>query len=352
MASDTYDPTFGLLEMATGNDNNSWGTNFINAILAPSVRAMGGTNTITATSGTVDLSTVVPPAGLRLDIDHNQVLTGTLVGDVTVKVVNLSKKWTFHNKTSGAFNVYVQVPGGVSGSVPGIGGLIQIPQGKSVDVYCDGAGNLHRGDRHEIGEIFHHAGSSAPGGAMICNGASLLRAEYPDLYLAHGTIWGSADGTHFTLPKVTDTNRYLRGADGTTITVGTYQSNQNAAHTHTASTSSVTGTTDSQGSHAHNVYFTDVQHSHSYTETPSSFGVANQGGGGGSAVSSSTGATTGGSYTGCYIGSSPGVNNSTTTTNGAHTHNVSGTAAAQTISSSGGTEARPESAAVLICIRY
>jgi microcystin-dependent protein len=35
---------------------------------------------------------------------------------------------------------------------------------------------------------------------MICNGNSLLRADYPDLFTAIGTQYGAADGTHFNIP--------------------------------------------------------------------------------------------------------------------------------------------------------
>lgn len=347
MAADTYDSILGLILMGTGNDNNAWGVNLNNSMISPAARAICGVNTITATSGTVDLSTVVPPAGMRLDIDHIQLLTGALTADLTVKVVNQFKKWRFENKTTGAFNVYVQVPGGVSGSVPGIGGLIQIPQGKSVDVTCDGAGNLYRGDRHEIGTLIHHAGATAPAGSMIANGASLLRTEFPDLFLAHGTTWGSVDGTHFTLPKLTDTNRYLRAADGATITVGTYQSNQNAAHTHTVTGAPGAGTlsTDTQGAHVHAATPSDPTHSHS---VPS---VLYSPAGGASPNFSSSGS---GSYasaptTAVATGISVSIGSA-----GSHAHNITGAPSVGTLgtASQGGTEARPESAAVLICIRY
>ncbi len=50
------------------------------------------------------------------------------------------------------------------------------------------------------GVVSPYAGSSAPTGWLICNGASLLRTDYPALFTAIGTIHGAADGTHFTLP--------------------------------------------------------------------------------------------------------------------------------------------------------
>ena len=36
---------------------------------------------------------------------------------------------------------------------------------------------------------------------LECDGSSLLRADYPDLFAAIGTIHGNVDGTHFTLPN-------------------------------------------------------------------------------------------------------------------------------------------------------
>lgn len=39
-----------------------------------------------------------------------------------------------------------------------------------------------------------------PTGFLICNGASVLRATYPDLFAAIGTTWGAEDELHFNLP--------------------------------------------------------------------------------------------------------------------------------------------------------
>lgn len=46
------------------------------------------------------------------------------------------------------------------------------------------------------------AGTSAPTGWLICDGSSLLRANYPTLFGAIGTNYGSVDGTHFNLPDM------------------------------------------------------------------------------------------------------------------------------------------------------
>jgi len=64
-----------------------------------------------------------------------------------------------------------------------------------------------------IGEIIPYAGSTLPDpNWLFCDGASLVRADYPDLFGVIGTTYGSVDGTHFNLPD-------MRGRTG--IGVGT-----------------------------------------------------------------------------------------------------------------------------------
>lgn len=69
-----------------------------------------------------------------------------------------------------------------------------------------------------VGAIFPYAGSAAPTGYLICNGASLLRASYPDLFTAIGTTYGSVDGTHFTLPDLTGRTVAGKEASATRLT--------------------------------------------------------------------------------------------------------------------------------------
>jgi len=63
------------------------------------------------------------------------------------------------------------------------------------------------------GVIFPFAGALAqiPTGYLACNGSSVLRADYPALFAAIGTAWGTADGTHFNLPD--GRGKFLRGVD-------------------------------------------------------------------------------------------------------------------------------------------
>lgn len=55
-----------------------------------------------------------------------------------------------------------------------------------------------------IGEIVCVASASNPnpGHWLACDGSSLLRASYPDLFTAIGTAFGAADGTHFSIPDL------------------------------------------------------------------------------------------------------------------------------------------------------
>lgn len=68
---------------------------------------------------------------------------------------------------------------------------------------------------HEVtgaGDLKATARAVAPDGWLLCDGASLLRATYPALFIAIGVAYGSADGTHFNVPDLR--GRTPVGADG------------------------------------------------------------------------------------------------------------------------------------------
>lgn len=50
------------------------------------------------------------------------------------------------------------------------------------------------------GVILGFGGAAAPTGYLLCDGASYLRGDYPDLFSAIGTAYGTADATHFNVP--------------------------------------------------------------------------------------------------------------------------------------------------------
>lgn len=70
-----------------------------------------------------------------------------------------------------------------------------------------------------IGTVVFYLGTTIPDGYLLCNGASLSRTDFPELFEVLGTKCGSVDSAHFTLP---DTHhRFLEGT--TTLSeVGQY----------------------------------------------------------------------------------------------------------------------------------
>lgn len=63
-----------------------------------------------------------------------------------------------------------------------------------------------------IGTILAYSGATLPEGYLSCNGASLLRADYPELFAAIGTIYGAADADHFNLPAYNTSSLFLQGS--------------------------------------------------------------------------------------------------------------------------------------------
>jgi len=54
-----------------------------------------------------------------------------------------------------------------------------------------------------IGEIVTFAGPSNPSANFLpCDGSSLLRADYPDLFTVIGVNYGAVDGSHFNVPDL------------------------------------------------------------------------------------------------------------------------------------------------------
>lgn len=71
------------------------------------------------------------------------------------------------------------------------------------------------------GTVITFAGSTAPKGFLICNGALIDRTTYAGLFAAIGTIYGEGDGsTTFALPDLTD--RFIQGSTtaGTVLDAG------------------------------------------------------------------------------------------------------------------------------------
>lgn len=64
---------------------------------------------------------------------------------------------------------------------------------------------------NDLGRVETFAYDAVPSNYKICNGESLLRAEYTDLFNLIGTAFGTADGNTFNIPDLQ--GRFIRGVD-------------------------------------------------------------------------------------------------------------------------------------------
>lgn len=103
------------------------------------------------------------------------------------------------------------------------------------------------------GVVVMYAGTTAPSGALMCNGAAVSRTAYARLFAAIGTAYGAGDGsTTFNVPNLN--GRVVVGvgsAGGLGATGGaaevTLTEAQIPSHAHT-------GRTDDAGAHSHSTF--------------------------------------------------------------------------------------------------
>lgn len=77
-------------------------------------------------------------------------------------------------------------------------------------------------DMATTGAIVPYAGGILPDGWLVCDGSSLLRADYANLFAAIGTVWGAVDSTHFNIPDLRGRTLIGQGTagSGTTFNLG------------------------------------------------------------------------------------------------------------------------------------
>jgi microcystin-dependent protein len=171
MVSDTFSNTLGFLEMATGNDNSTWGSNANASVFQVFEDAIANFLTTAVTGGTLDLSGSPPPNAPSQVRFAALVFTGVLTTTQTIKVPNLDKFWWVQNSTSGAFVLNIQTPSGATTTIPQNGGW-QL-------VICDG-------NNHISASPFNSAQIQMPDGSVNAPAYSDINETNSGLY-RHGT---------------------------------------------------------------------------------------------------------------------------------------------------------------------
>ena len=64
------------------------------------------------------------------------------------------------------------------------------------------SGYIYLGNDIPVGAICSYSGDEIPDDYLLCDGSSLLRSTYPDLFSVIGTKYGSIDDLHFNLPDL------------------------------------------------------------------------------------------------------------------------------------------------------
>lgn len=95
--------------------------------------------------------------------------------------------------------------------------------------------NYHYLDSTSVGGIMWYPAEVPPAGYLECNGASLSRTQYSELFAVIGTKFGAVDSEHFNVPDLR--SQFIRGWDhgkGIDVgrTFGSIQLDSLSAHTH------------------------------------------------------------------------------------------------------------------------
>ena len=124
--------------------------------------------------------------------------------------------------------------------------------------YRDNSGNISqltdKGGLGYVGEVRSFAFTSVPTGWLECDGSTISRTTYADLFAVIGETFGAGDGsTTFQIPDLR--GEFIRGYDNgrdvdTGRTFGSAQADAFEQHTHTNSVST-------DGSHVHSVPLAD-----------------------------------------------------------------------------------------------
>ncbi len=264
MAS-TYSDRLRIELMAAGDQSGTWGdttnTN-LGTLIEEAIAGLAEVSmtsdtdyTLTANNGSTDEA-----RQMILKVSSTVSLTATRNVIIPAK----EKLYVVHNATDGSQSILVK---------PASGTGVTIANGSKMLIYCDatnaykaindlpasdlsgsvaiangGTGLTGAGSNNQVlttngsafslaqltssnlttatansltpaGTIITFGGTSAPTGYLACDGASISRTTYADLFSAIGTTWGSVDGSSFNVPNLQ--GAFLRGA-GTQTYTNTY----------------------------------------------------------------------------------------------------------------------------------
>jgi microcystin-dependent protein len=313
--ADTYTSILQLLKQETGSHNNDWGNLLNTQVIDRIEAALAGVSTIAVTGGTKLLTDDEARSAIL-------VISGALTSASIVEIpASRTRVYKVHNITTGNFPVSIRVTGTTNN--------FTLTRGNAQDLWCDSSSFYETGPGQvPVGSSVVHWNSTIPANFLNMNGQAVSRTQYPRLFAAIGTVWGTGDGsTTFNVPNATD--RYIRHVSGT-YGLG-YLAQDVQSHAHTASS-------DAQGFHGHTgVTTTNGNHNHDVTNAFTGVVVA-AGVQGGSGVN----------YTKSTFSTSTDGNHAHTLSidgNGSHAHNI-------TVNAAGGTETRPNSINGYNIIRY
>ena len=167
------------------------------------------------------------------------------------------------------------------------------------------------------GIISQFAGSTAPPGYLLCDGAAVSRTTYSSLFTTIGTTYGTGDGsTTFNLPNLQNRIPVGKGSDSEFDTLGetggakavSLAATNIPAHSHT-------GTTDSE----------TQEHTHGFS-TSSDQAILNiHGAGSASVISGAAGSAVGSGARSSYRSGGANIGGATSYDAWVHTHSHSGT---------------------------
>ena len=135
-----------------------------------------------------------------------------------------------------------------------------------------------------IGDYKYSTNNTDHQGWLWCDGRSLSITDYPKLYNAIGTTFGSTGSGFFNLPdfqgSVMGSTGQSNASDATTHSLGDFTGTETVtltipqlpSHTHGGDDLGSTGLTQSAGAHVHSI--TDPGHTHSYVNQPNAVELA------------------------------------------------------------------------------